>query len=297
MAKTYLFRPRGKGFAFQVAVPKDLRDKFKSERTGRPRNKIVVGLDTDSEVEAKRKAAALAVEWSRRFERARLDVPLTLGEIEDYARETYAAVLAVIEANTKQCRPSNVLIACGEALETGLSQEGAPPHRDAFETHSTSGQRHSPDAFLSGAVELMGTEIAQSGGLEPFLAGVGDFDQFGVAPDIARIEARTGLSLDRTSETHRTLCQAILRARIAAAKGRLRAPQGEPSKRPPSFLGATGIDPITLQPRPLTRPFVARDTVAHGPWSLFEEWIAAAKPAASTVNRWRAVFLNLQTRL
>ncbi len=31
------------------------------------------------------------------------------------------------------------------------------------------------------------------------------------------------------------------------------------------------------------------------PWSLFERWIAAAKPAASTVDRWRAVFLKLQS--
>lgn len=30
------------------------------------------------------------------------------------------------------------------------------------------------------------------------------------------------------------------------------------------------------------------------PWSLFERWIAEAKPAASTVDRWRAVFLKLQ---
>jgi integrase len=30
------------------------------------------------------------------------------------------------------------------------------------------------------------------------------------------------------------------------------------------------------------------------PWSLFERWIAEAKPAASTIDRWRAVFLKLQ---
>ena len=30
-------------------------------------------------------------------------------------------------------------------------------------------------------------------------------------------------------------------------------------------------------------------------WSLFERWIAATKPATSTVDRWRAVFLKLQT--
>src|SRR2546421_176613 len=29
-------------------------------------------------------------------------------------------------------------------------------------------------------------------------------------------------------------------------------------------------------------------------WVLFERWIAKAKPAASTVDRWRAVFLGLQ---
>ena len=31
------------------------------------------------------------------------------------------------------------------------------------------------------------------------------------------------------------------------------------------------------------------------PWSLFERWIAKAKPASSTVNRWRGVFLRLQS--
>jgi integrase len=31
------------------------------------------------------------------------------------------------------------------------------------------------------------------------------------------------------------------------------------------------------------------------PWSLFERWIAKAKPANSTVDRWRSVFLRLQS--
>jgi integrase len=31
------------------------------------------------------------------------------------------------------------------------------------------------------------------------------------------------------------------------------------------------------------------------PWALFERWIAEAKPAPSTVNRWRAVFLKLES--
>ena len=31
------------------------------------------------------------------------------------------------------------------------------------------------------------------------------------------------------------------------------------------------------------------------PWALFERWIAKAKPAASTIDRWRAVFRRLQS--
>ena len=31
------------------------------------------------------------------------------------------------------------------------------------------------------------------------------------------------------------------------------------------------------------------------PWTLFERWIAKAKPASSTVDRWRGVFLRLQS--
>ena len=38
----------------------------------------------------------------------------------------------------------------------------------------------------------------------------------------------------------------------------------------------------------------ARDT-GHGPWQLFELWIAAKKPAPATIDRWRGVFLHLKT--
>jgi integrase len=31
----------------------------------------------------------------------------------------------------------------------------------------------------------------------------------------------------------------------------------------------------------------------HGPWQLFELWVAAVKPAPATVDRWRVVFLQL----
>jgi len=38
----------------------------------------------------------------------------------------------------------------------------------------------------------------------------------------------------------------------------------------------------------------ARDA-GHGPWQLFELWIAAKKPARATIERWRGVFMHLRT--
>jgi hypothetical protein len=32
------------------------------------------------------------------------------------------------------------------------------------------------------------------------------------------------------------------------------------------------------------------------PWTLFEQWVAAKQPNASTVNRWRSVFIELEKR-
>ncbi len=43
---------------------------------------------------------------------------------------------------------------------------------------------------------------------------------------------------------------------------------------------------------PTTREGAADPDVT--PWAMFERWIAEAKPAASTIDRWRAVFLKLQ---
>jgi integrase len=72
--------------------------------------------------------------------------------------------------------------------------------------------------------------------------------------------------------------------------------EGKTTERPATFLGALGVDPITLQPAKLSRPGLPRGAAPRGPWSLFQDWIEAAKPAASTVNRWRCVFLALQDK-
>lgn len=44
------------------------------------------------------------------------------------------------------------------------------------------------------------------------------------------------------------------------------------------------------------KQFPKADAINSGlsPWALFEQWIKAVQPAASTINRWRGVFLKLQ---
>ena len=74
----YLTKPKGKGYAFIIAVPKPLRGRFKSS-TGKPLRKIVEGLSTDSLKDAQAKAAKRRAHWLQVFERAKHDVPLTLG--------------------------------------------------------------------------------------------------------------------------------------------------------------------------------------------------------------------------
>ena len=46
---------------------------------------------------------------------------------------------------------------------------------------------------------------------------------------------------------------------------------------------------------PLQFPkFEDRRDAGQGPWKLFELWVEAVKPAPSTVDRWRGVFLQLE---
>ena len=54
--------------------------------------------------------------------------------------------------------------------------------------------------------------------------------------------------------------------------------------------GDYGIDKYAEQFPPAEASTDAR----LGPWALFERWIEKAKPAPSTVDRWRSVFLKLQ---
>ena len=155
------------------------------------------------------------------------------------------------------------------------------------------------NSFLAGVVGIMRAEIDQHGGLEQFLAQISDFDGYDLAPDIARIEARKGLKLDRNGETYRTLCQAIIRARLAATEGRLRAANGKPSDPPATFLGAKGIDPVTLRPIAPSPRKVVR-IKASGEGKSFSEAAAAyiaelqrdpdAKVTEQTRGQYEAVY-------
>lgn len=243
---SYVFQPRGKGYAFRIAVPKDLRGRFKSPR-GKPLKRIIEGLGTDSVKEAEAKATKRRAHWLAVFERAAQQSPLSLGEIQAEATEVYRSTLARMAAE-------------------------AATWADLIGDEAT---------WLRTNLERCQNALAAS-----------DFAT--VQPDIEAIERRKGVTLGDT-EAHTTLARAILRAQIAAINGRLKALDGQTSEAPTNFLGADGIDPLTLRPARLPLP-VIRLRNERGPWALFEQWVAAAKPAASTVNRWRAVFLNLQSK-
>jgi len=94
-----------------------------------------------------------------------------------------------------------------------------------------------------------------------------------VQHEIEAAERRYGIEIDPASPTYIVLGKALLRAQIAAFKGRLRALSGETSEKPATFLGADGIDATTLKPITLRRP-IARLKVEHGPRALFEQWVS-----------------------
>ena len=124
----YLKRRRN-GFYFHMAIPQDLRGRFTSEgrrgkhgrrHPGQALTKVVVSLHTQSLHEAQQRRWPLVHEWREKFERARTGAPLTLAEIDAVAHETYAAVLAVMEAEAKKHLVRNVLIT-NEAYQSASS--------------------------------------------------------------------------------------------------------------------------------------------------------------------------------
>ena len=215
---TRYLKRQWQGWYFVMAIPTCLRGRFISSgrhgKAGRPLTKIVISLGTQSLAEAQDKRWPLVHEWRERFKRATANVPLTLTEIDALGRESYAATLVGLERWAKRT-DDPAKFNHGLAEVAGLLQHG----------------------------------IADSGGIEPFVSKGADEDfEPIVASEIARIEARTGVTLDPDSETYHVLREALVRARLAAIEGRLRAAHGQPSEPPASFLGARGVDPVTLRP-------------------------------------------------
>jgi integrase len=225
-ADTRYLKRQHQGWYFVTAVPKSLRGRFISQgrhgRPGRPLSKIVISLGTQSLSEAQERRWPLVHEWRERFKRTKSDVPFTLAEVDALARESYAAMLGGLDSLAKRTTPGEF------------------------------------NRRLSQLASVMQQGIAAHGGIEPFLSEGTDADYAPVvASEIARIEARTGIRLDPSSETYAALREALVRARLAAIEGRLRAAHGQPSEPPTSFLGARGVDPVTLRPiAPIKRPQV-----------------------------------------
>ena len=232
----YLKKQR-QGWYLCLTVPRELRGQFTSDgrrgkhgrrHPGQPLSKIVVSLRTQALHEAQERRWPLVQEWRQKFERARTGAPFTLADIDAFARESYAAALVTMNENAENPRFWEDLKYLKDSEQTGVP-------RDYNRLLSFYDARHR-------------RRIERFGGLEPYLAQIDDFDKHGVAPDIARIEARTGVTLDRNSEIYRTLCRALLRSWYSALEGRVRAANGQPSEPPATFLGAEGIDPVTLRP-------------------------------------------------
>ena len=255
MRDQYLIR-RGKGWAFRLAIPADLRGKFKSAQ-GKPLSHIVIGLGTDSLADARVSRDKLVAEWRVKFERASAGLELGLPEIDEQAREIYLSRL--------------------EAM-ADAAERGKAPQVDDGEDSSTQNER-----------EINALDLA----LEQFLEAQEDDDFSLIALDITAIQRRTKVSLDPNGKTYSLLCEAIMSAHIAALAGRINMLRGKASEPPATFLGSEGIDPVTLQPI-TNRKAQKKERSASGNSLRFSEaaamWLAElqrdpnAAPRPSTIK-------------
>ncbi|MGH6868209.1 MAG: DUF6538 domain-containing protein, partial [Methylocella sp.] len=216
--RRYLKRPRDAGsWYFVIAVPEALRGTFLSQgrkekkghrRPGKPLSKIVLSLGTQSLAEARKLRWPLVTEWDERFKRAKAKVPLTVAEIEEQAREVYAATLERMDDDAKR----------------DIRITAHPQHDESPEVAGLTLQ-----SWVFGeALEDRNFSL--------------------VAGEIAAVQRRKGVELQSGTETYTLLAEAILGAKAAALAGRARALQGEPSEPPEIFLSGKGIDAATLRP-------------------------------------------------
>ena len=159
-------------------------------------------------------------EWTNRFDRARLDTPLTLAEIEVEALEVYQSTLDQMAVDAESGE-----LADGPVIADGMTW-----------------QEFWIDSYLRRVQKVLAEQ-----------------DWGKVKVPIATIGQKKGVTVEPGSKTFATLARAILMAKMAAYQGRLKLLRGEPSEKPVTFLGAEGIDPHTLQPwAPVKRPMAIR---------------------------------------
>jgi hypothetical protein len=220
MADTRYLKRRHQSWYFVAAIPRALRGKFISEgrngSAGRPLSKIVVSLKTQSLGEARDRRWPLVKQWRETFQRAQTGEPLSVAEIDAQAREIYISTLERMEVDANRRRLSN------------------------------SDEREGLNKGLYSFCEDVGLVSTDSSEPATPIDDLKNFDA--ISHELKAIERRTGVQLEPGSKTYQLMGQAAVRALIAAAEGRLRVLEGKPSEPPPTFLGAHGIDPRTLQP-------------------------------------------------
>ena len=210
MPDTLYLKQRREGWAFYIAVPRQLQGKppFVS-KAGKPVATIVKGLNTKDIAIAQKLRWPLVNQFKETFERAISGEPLSRAEIDAQARECYTSSLERMEADAARGRPW--------AWAEPEDEDGDP--------------------------ELAGLSLALDRFGEAREAGEFDF----IADEIAAAQRRSGVVVEPGTETYRLLGDALLSAKIAAIHGRMKALQNQSTEPPATFVSG-GIDRVTLRP-------------------------------------------------
>jgi integrase len=165
MAKsdTRYLKRQHQSWYFVTAVPKALRGRFLSEgrkarggrrHPGKPLNKIVVSLGTQSLADAQEKRWPLVTEWREKFQRALSGTPLTGAEIDAEARDLYHYLLDWMEQHKKADREEEAnnidvnLDIVAEALENESWKEAETEVRRIERRKGREIERGSPTHIL-----------------------------------------------------------------------------------------------------------------------------------------------------
>lgn len=270
MADTRYLKKQGHAWSFCMTVPQELRTAFPSDGrrapggrrlAGKPREKIVIALDTQSLSEAQERRWPLVHEWREKFKRAKAKVPITITEIEDAAREQYTYLLERMAADAERGK-----------------YNGPPVHGPDGVTVMFTPE----EAAIDAALDAAGTALEEEAWEE-------------AEAEVKRIERQKGVAIERGSPTHGLLAKAILTAQLEAFDGRQRLLSGKTSEPPVTFLGSAGIDPVTLRPiaslpRPVTRIRTSDGITFEEAAARYLDELRSSSITAQTLLRTERVF-------